>query len=775
MSRLFPIALSSPSVVCVRTRRTLLGVALALTCLVVPSVAVGQSAPSTGTIAGTVLDPAGQPAPGATVTARSASGFVRSSVTGARGRFDLGAVTPGPYDVTVTLDGFRADTTRVAVRSGESAEIELPLRLSAVTETIVVSASYAPTPISEVPSGTSVVTRRDLDARQIVTVAEALQLAPGMAVAANGGAGSVTSVFPRGGESDFTLILVDGVKLNSFGGGFDFGHLTTAGLSSLEVVRGPQSAVFGAGAIGGVIQLRTLAGGPASASAAFESGNYGADRAAASAAGSRGRAGWGVHVERLSSDGWTDNAPGTTQPVSNDDDRATMVALAGTWQASPRTSVRVDSRFGSNERGYPGPFGSNPIGAFPGIDTVSRGRNALALGSVSMSHEWSARTSLRVQGSWMQLDSEFASPWGDSTSGTQRWAVHGQVDRALSDTLAVSAGIDAERERADSTYITGEAASPVPVERWTAGYFAEARLRARARLFVTAGFRIEQIARAALEADPFGWTPRPALPAETLVSPNPRVAASYFVRTSGESGGNWTRAHASAGTGIRAPDAFEIAFTDNPALKPERSRSVDAGLEQGLLGGRLVLDGTVFSNSYDDLIVAVGPAFANASRYRTDNIANARARGVELSAAWRTRQGLEVRAQYSFVDSSVLAVDRTDGAAPPPFSVGDPLIRRPRHQVSADLLVVRSRWSAWARAVGRGRVLDVEPNYGAYGGLFSAAGFTVVDAGASVRLSRHAEVYGRIGNLLDRAYESAFGFPAQRRTATIWLRLAAGR
>jgi outer membrane receptor protein involved in Fe transport len=262
---------------------------------------------------------------------------------------------------------------------------------------------------------------------------------------------------------------------------------------------------------------------------------------------------------------------------------------------------------------------------------------------------------------------------------------------------------------------------------------------------------------------------------DTVVSPNPRVAASYYLRTSADSGGNWSRVHAAAGTGIRAPDAFELAFTDNPGLKPERSRSVDAGFEQSLFGGRVVFDITGYTNTYDDLIVAVGRSMANASRYRTDNIANARARGADVSAAWRTMAGFEARATYSFVDSEVLAVDHAAGTAPAPFSVGDPLIRRPRHQVSVDLLLNRSHWTVFARAAVRNRVLDVEPNYGAYGGLFYADGFGVVDAGGSARLGRFAELIVRVDNVLDRTYESAFGYPAPGRRATAGIRIAAGR
>ena len=217
--------------------------------------------------------------------------------------------------------------------------------------------------------------------------------------------------------------------------------------------------------------------------------------------------------------------------------------------------------------------------------------------------------------------------------------------------------------------------------------------------------------------------------------------------------------HASAGTGIRPPDAFEIAFTDNPRLAPERSRSVDLGFEQALAGGRVTVDATCFYNRYDDLIVAVGRSLQDYSRYRTDNISNARARGVETALALRTRGGIEAHATYSFLDTAILAVDRSSGAAPAPFAVGDRLIRRPRHQASADVLWRHRRATLYVRAGGRSRVLDVEPNWGASGGLFHSPGFAVADAGAAIHLNRQADVVARVDNLFDRRYESVLRLP----------------
>jgi outer membrane receptor protein involved in Fe transport len=323
-----------------------------------------------------------------------------------------------------------------------------------------------------------------------------------------------------------------------------------------------------------------------------------------------------------------------------------------------------------------------------------------------------------------------------------------------------------------STYITDDDGE-IPVKRFVAGYFTEARWSRFDRLFVTGGVRLEDIRRDAVGplSDPF--SPRPSMPADSVVSLNPRVAAAFYVRSTP---GAQTKVRGAAGTGIRPPDGFDIAFTDNPSLKPERSRSVEAGLDQSFGGGGALLEATYFRNTFDDLIVAVG-RFAQSSRYRTDNISNARAQGMELAATARRRTtGVDVQARvtYTFLDSEVLAVDRA-GTAPPPFEAGQALLQRPRHQWAMDLSATQGRWTAWARGGGRGRVLAVEPSYGTFGGLFDADGYAAWNAGATVKLTRRLEAFGRIENLLDRSYEEVFGYPALPRGFFAGLRVAAGR
>ena len=226
-----------------------------------------------------------------------------------------------------------------------------------------------------------------------------------------------------------------------------------------------------------------------------------------------------------------------------------------------------------------------------------------------------------------------------------------------SDSPAASSG---SANHGGSTFITsGQARLETPIERGVLGLFGQARWNASDRADGHRRRRGERISRDALPGDPLAFQPRPDFPKETINSVNPKLAASFAIREG-------TRLRGSFGTGIRPPDAFEIAFTDNSGLKPERSKSGEFGATQTLAGGAVQIDATAFFNSYTDLIISVGRTFAGSSRYRTDNISNARARGAELATAWRHDAGIGVRASYTFLDTEILAVngsvERADAA-----------------------------------------------------------------------------------------------------------------
>ena len=718
-------------------------------------------------LSGRVVDQQGAPVANARVVVATPLGAVADRRAADNGSFDISPLAAGTYEVRAFAEGLQGDPATVTLSADDARTINIVLRVSAVTESLVVSASNVDLPLSRAADTVTVISGADIEARQIETVADALRSVPALGVTRSGGRGAITSLFPRGGGSNYTLVLVDGIRANAFGGGYDFGHLSAFDVDRIEVVRGPESALFGSDATGAVVQIVTKRGGRPRADVLVEGGNQSTARVAASTAGSHGAWSWGGALEQYKTDGYTGVAPATGELVSNDDDHLRRASGTMRWQSRSGADVAVSGNIGHDERGVPGPFGSNPIGAFTAVDRLSRGINDPRQLGGRVTHPWSTRARQRIELNVFDLSSNFTSQFGPSTSGSRRVDARVQEDVTLSESFGLSGGVELLRERGSSSFITGLTDEPLPIERGVVGTFAELRYESGNRLFITGGGRLERLTRDALEANVGQFTSRPAFPEQTIDSFNPKLAMSYVAGA--------TRVHASAGTGIRPPDAFEIAFTDNPNLKPERSRSVDAGIERQFAGGSVAVGATAFFNRYDDLLVTVGRSLRDASRYRTDNISNARARGVELTTDARASRRLTVRGTYTWLDTEVLSVDGLANTAPPPFTVGDPLIRRPRHQGSIGATLTSDRVTLFGDVTGRSRVLDVEPNFGAFGGLFHSAGYAVASIGGTFRVMRNLDAYARLLNVADREYEEALGFPALRRSAIVGVRVAAGR
>lgn len=728
-----------------------------------------------GPVTGRVVDPDGRGMPGATVLLTDRSAVVARALTGSSGEFTLTSPDSGTFEIRVAIDGFRGTPVAIAGASAARDLGTIALALSAVSESVVVSAAQVEIPLSTASSSVTVITRDDLDKRQVESVADALRAVPGLSVVATGGRGAVTAVFPRGGESDYSLVFVDGVQANAFGGGFDFAHLPIANTERIEIVRGPQSALYGSNAIGSVVRVITRQDGAPAGSASFEGGSFDTFRATAAASGSAGSWKWGAAADRLTTDNFNGQRAASGAIVENDDYERGSVAAGGGWRTSGGAGVQGSVRYATDERGSPGPFGSDPGGTYGGIDPLSRGFNDRWLMSIA-GNASAGGARISAEATHARLDSEFASQFGDSESYSRRTTARAQADGTLARGLEVSGGFELLGERAGGTFITATGNVLVPVERTLAGVFGEARWTHAARFFVVAGIRVDRIAREPLDGDADAFSPRPPFERDTVVSANPKVAAAWFL---GATDGNFTKVRASAGTGIRPPDAFEIAFTDNPSLEPERSRSFDAAVEQALVGGRGLIEATVFFNHYDDLIIATG-SFSGSSQYRTDNISNARARGCELAATGRAplsgvRGGsLQVRVAYTRLATEILAVD-DNGSAPPPFTVGDRLLRRPDHGFSANVLLTAGSIAAFFEGGGRSAARDVDPSLGTFGGIYDAPGFNVWNTGASWTLSSRLQLFGRVTNVFNREYEEALGYPALGRAGMVGLKVAASR
>ena len=711
-------------------------------------------------LSGRVIDPDGRPVANAEVVITGPMAAPQRATTDLTGMFTVPALAPGRYTVFASAPGLVSDAIAVDI-THEPATADLALRISAVSETLVVSAAQIDQPLSRTPDSVTVIGGGEIAARQQFTLGAALRSVPGLTLQQSGGPGTLTSLFIRGGESDYTLVLVDGVRANAFGGGLDLSQVPLHDVERIEVLRGSQSALYGSDAIAGVIQVITRRGGAPSAHAQVETGSRDMRRLAAGTTGEVNSIRWQLGVNYAEDEGF----------VVNDAARQRQGSGAMGWRhAVTGADVQASILYVDTERGSPGPYGSDPAKRFDGIDTVARGSTTRAGGGARWVQPWfgaASRIRQRVDIDVADHDLTFVSRFGTSEGTTRRSHARVQTDVAAGAAIGFSGGVEWLGERGGSTFITAGTAGEVPVDRGVLGVFGEGRWNTSDRFTLTAGLRGERITRAALPGDPLAFQPRPDFPQETITSVNPKIAASFLLRPG-------TRMRGSFGTGIRPPDAFEIAFTDNSGLKPERSRSGELGVSQTFAGSALQLDGTAFFNAYEDLIISVGRTFSGISRYRTDNLSNARARGVELSAAWRLNSSFDIRGAYTFLDSDILAVTGSPSAQAP-YAVGDALLRRPRHSGSLDGSWSHARGAAFFQIQMRGEALDAEPSFGPTGGLYLNPGHTVANIGGSWRPVKAVEVFARALNLFDREYEEVLGYPAPGRTAFVGARVVVGR
>lgn len=714
--------------------------------------AVGGAA-RTATLQGTVLDPSGRPVPGVQVSLLSRLVPIEERQTDVRGQYKFEGLRSGVYRLVASLPGFSTSSAEVEARADETRTADLHLELSAVEQHVVVSASLGGALAPQIGSSVSVLTERAMEERGAQSVLEVLRSAPGVEVNQTGRRGGATGVFIRGGNSNYNLVMIDGIQMNQFGGDFDFASVPADGLERVEVTRGPQSALYGSNAVTGVINLVSRRGeGPPRVTVRAEGGSFTTRRFATGGSGLTRGWGWAFNLSRLDSGG----------VVPNDQYRNETALLSIGRSQSPRRQWGFHFFGNANDAGAPGPFGSDPAHLFPGIDRVSRDKQNVFGYQANYAEQLSPRFRQVVTTSVATNDTYFRSPFADSFSNNLRGVVNTRSEITVSNKDFLAWGFEYNREQIKNTYIADTGNVPFLLPRTSLAYFAENRWSPTERWFVITGLRVDNLKTR--ELPPGGFGLRPLLPASSIVKANPRVTVAYIAHAPAGAAGRLgvTRLHGSFGTGIRAPSGFELAFTNNPRLKPEKSFSFDAGVEQRLFDNRAVLDVTYFFNRFDDQIVVLGGSLTNLSSFVSANLANTRARGAEISFRVRPRRSLELEGKYTRLEASILALDGST-LSQFPFRVGQPLLRRPRNSAGANATWQCGRLMLNLNGTLRGEVLDVEPNFGIFGGLFRNKGYVLANAGFAYRLLGGMEVYGRMNNFLNQKYEESFGFPALHR------------
>ncbi len=763
------------------------------------------AAPPSVTIAGTVTDASGAVLAGSIVEVLSGD-HIETVTTGRDGRYRLELPSEGRYRITVHRNGFTTQTESVTVFAGLRRDFQLAI--APLDDTVVVTASRTQEPRAAITESIVVFTADDIQQSGSASLADVVRQVPGMHVEVTGREGALSSLFVRGGESDYNHVLIDGVRVNLSGGQFDFAHVSAGEIDRIEVVRGAQSALYGSDAIGSVVQIFTKRGTPTGTPqvvGSVEGGSFGTWRGDVSLlGGALQRVDYQLGVAARGTEGvFSDALPDADRFDQTSVNGSVGVTLPN--QVTLRTGVRYSKARGRavGQTAYgPGDQGTRAdtedlswhlrfdqllTPALHHAATVTYFRwdrvsadqvadptynvHAVLDGLPGARFPDSPRlVRLLDQASFDALVAD-PSPLGPGQflattlfgvsdfpgtfeSKFRRPSVKYQLDLTWGRDQVLSAGYEYERE-----------ADPLQDFRvHDHAYFAQQQFSIADRWYVTIGGRIDDHSHYGTEFSPklsAGGYPMP-------FSAGPFSSLKVFTNI---------------GKGIKNPafgELFGSAFVDgNPNLRPERARTVDAGVEITFDRQRWLGRVTYFGNTFTDQVAfKFSPGFGGDGEPDFFNIAGSDANGVELEVGLqRPIAGITARVGYALVDTEVVStVSPSDQ-----FQPGQPLLRRPKHAGTLHLNYTRGRGSlhALVRSVGQrhdssflglARVSDGRPVE-----ITVNPGYTVISVGGQVRLDDGLTVFVRIDNLTDTAYENALGYPGLPRAVVLGGRFSVGR
>ncbi len=595
----------------------------------------------------------------------------------------------------------------------------------------------------------TVVDSVELSSRSLRYIADVLRDIPGAAIASFGPAGSQTSLFLRGGNSDYVKVLLDGVPLNQPGGLFDFANLTTDNIQRVEVVRGPASVLYGADAMTGVVQLFTRRGqGRPTGYLRGLGGSQGSAQFDAGASGGSEKLSWSAEAGRVSSTG--------TYDFNNSYHNAVGSGRLG-WNPATGTSLGLTARYEDGKYEFPTDFAGVPV------DSNQFNTNRMLTLGLDGSQRLGEKVDLRVLGSWNEIKAGFqnepdspgdTSGFGYATTSNSDLARRG-VDARLVvrpwEPVILTGGAAYEYESEDNESVSwsnfGTGAFPdsssFDASRSTATGYLQAQAQLPSGIALNAGVRFD-------DNSAFGnfttW----------------RAGAAWDLASG-------LRIHGSVGTAYKAPKFRELFINipfevGNPDLRPEESTTWEAGLEQRF-GGAGSIGATYFDSRFSNLIQYDGSAPEGSPTYY--NLAAASARGVEVEGRLDAVRGLLVSAQYTYLFTDVTDAGASTSVA---FEEGQPLLRRPansgRVRVAVDP-IRQLRLGTNVNLVGPRDDVDfnafpavrvVLPGYGLV--EFTAEADIIRSANGRSLLT----LLGRVENAFDAEYQVVFGYPGRGRT-----------
>lgn len=576
-------------------------------------------------------------------------------------------------------------------------------------DAVVVTANRVASESDKVGSAVTVITAQQIERSQKKTIADILRGVPGLAVSQTGGTGTNTAVRIRGAESYHTKLIVDGIDMSDPSKSqpqYEFGNLLAADIERIEVVRGPQSLLYGGDAMGGVIAVTTRKGsGKPRVTANAEIGSRHTYQAGTSVSGSQDRLSYALGLTHFETDGISAASKRTgndeNDPFTNDSVNAKLgLALTDFWD------VEAAGRFARAKVDYDD-WTTRAVDDSDSMRTMERsGRLATNLALLG------GRFANSLAYSFAETERDIdngASFWGSRVTTfdgeSQKLEYQGTAKLAPNNHTLVF-GAEYKQDETDQSGIVKDVAD--------AGYYADYQFSPLDALFLTLGGRLD-------DHDTFG------------THKTGRGTAAYLLEATA------TRLHGSYGTGFRAPSLYELYHPTygNKGLKPEESRGWDFGVEQQVLNGRGAIDVTWFDNRIENMI-----------QWRNNqylNLASTRARGIEAGGHFDLAPSLRLNATYTFTDS------RNNNS-------GQMLARRPKHQGQ-----VGASWDPLQDVTADAGMRVVGRQYDSATGNY-VGGFVTFDLAAAWQVNEWAKLYGRVENLLDKQYEEVDTYGAPGRT-----------
>lgn len=623
---------------------------------------------------------------------------------------------------------------------------------------VVVSATRTEMTRNALPVAVSVITGAELRLRGITTVAEALRDVTSAYVAQSGSQGAQTSLFLRGGESKYVKVLVDGVPANDPGGFFDFGSLTTDNVERIEIVRGPVSVIHGADAVTGVVHVITKRGRSApSSSIDVRAGS--APRTQIGATSPDAMRTFDLSAEVAGALATSDYSLGIGRHQTtglyelNNDYYNNVLSGRMQFQPVPALDLRMSLRYTDFRFNYPTTGGGTVRDS-----NANRSEDRLQLGFEVMRRLGATtRASLTLNSALNDgvTDDAMDTPTGSSSliqDKTRRRGAELRLTFVPTTVVSGTVGVQVEQQDHRNTLQSqssfGPFTSSFRAARRNSGAYGELVLQPTQRLAATLGARVD-------DNEAFG------------------TFGTFRVGVSAWATGS-TRLRFTVGNAFREPtflENYSSGFaTGNPGLTPERTFSIDGGIDQRLSGDRLDLSVTGFSQRFTNMI-DYDPA--NSCGFSYCNIAEATSRGVELEMRARLGGPLWASGGATLMKTKVIdpGFDQTDGGL---FRAGEPLIRRPEQKYTAELSYRgASPLSGSVRATRVGDRHDKDFRGFPFAAVVLPA-YTRMDVGAEyvipVARTRRSALTLRVENLTDEKYENVFNFLAPRRTVALGLR-----